>query len=109
MVVALLQLGRRTTNDIKLPGTGTQQASDLLRREFPPEQNSASPIVFHVFHGKLTDAGNRRAMEASLERMARQPHVYSVISPFSQAGAAAISAIVAGRRPGPTERERHGS
>ena len=56
--------GRRTTNDITLPGTDFQRATDLLADEFPPQQNGQSPIVFHTARGKLTDAAAKRAVEA---------------------------------------------
>ena len=80
----VLHYGARTTNDIRLPGTGTQQASDLLGREFPPQQNGASPLVFHVSHGKLTDPANKAAIVASLHTIAAMPDVHSVLSPFAR-------------------------
>ena len=56
-------LGARTSNDITLPGTETQAATDFLAREFPPQQNGQSPVVFHAAAGTLLDpaaeAGHR--------------------------------------------------
>ena len=40
--------GADTSNDLTLPGTGSQAAKDLLADEFPPQQNGANPIVFDV-------------------------------------------------------------
>jgi uncharacterized membrane protein YdfJ with MMPL/SSD domain len=79
-------LGAQTSNDIRLPGTETQAATDFLAREFPPQQNGQSPVVFHAPHGKLTDPAARRAVEASVQRMAALPEVYSVESPFVRGG-----------------------
>ena len=84
--------GRRTTNDITLPGTDFQRATDLLADEFPPQQNGQSPIVFRAARGKLTDAAAKRAVEASLEQIARTNHVAGVISPFSPVGKRLMSA-----------------
>ena len=84
--------GMRTNNDIRLPGTGAQAASDLLKREFAPQQNGLSPIVFRTAHGKLTDPARRRAVEASVAAMRRTADVSAVISPFSPAGASFLSA-----------------
>lgn len=53
------QFGSLTSNDQSLPGTQSQQASDLLAAYFPPQQNGSSPIVFHVSKGKITDKGNK--------------------------------------------------
>ena len=53
--VGVARFGMVTTNDIRLPGTGYQASADMLSREFPPQQNGASPLVFHVESGKLTD------------------------------------------------------
>jgi RND superfamily putative drug exporter len=52
-VVVLVRLvvwgvGAETGNDLSLPGTESQQATDLLGSRFPPQQNGSSPIVFHV-------------------------------------------------------------
>ena len=88
----VLYFGARTNNDIRLPGTGAQKASNLLRQEFPPQQNGQSPLVFHVARGKLTDAVERRAIDASLSDIAKTPGVASVISPFSPAGRSFVSA-----------------
>jgi RND superfamily putative drug exporter len=43
-----LALGARTSNDIRLPGTETQSATDFLARDFAPQQNGQSPVVFHT-------------------------------------------------------------
>ncbi|HZL65521.1 MAG TPA: MMPL family transporter [Thermoleophilia bacterium] len=92
VVAGVLAFGMRTNNDIRLPGTGAQHASDLLRREFPPQQNGLSPIVFRAARGKLTDPAQKRAVEASVAAMKRTASVSAVISPFSPAGKSFLSA-----------------
>jgi uncharacterized membrane protein YdfJ with MMPL/SSD domain len=79
-----LLLGARTSNDIRLPGTETQQATDFLAREFPPQQNGQSAVVFRVDYGALTDPPARRAVRESVRRMEAVPHVTSVTSPFDR-------------------------
>ena len=54
--------GSQTNNDLRLPGTGSQSAKDLLQEKFPPQQNGANPIVFDVSKGKLTDQANKQAI-----------------------------------------------
>ena len=85
------RFGMVTTNDIRLPGTGYQASADMLRREFPPQQNGASPLVFHVESGKLTDPVNKKAIEDALKAVKAMPETYSVISPFSRAGESFMS------------------
>jgi hypothetical protein len=65
VVQLLVQFGgAETSNDLSLPGTESQQATDLLAGRFPPQQNGSSPIVFHVTSGKITDTANKQAVES---------------------------------------------
>jgi uncharacterized membrane protein YdfJ with MMPL/SSD domain len=89
--VLVLQIGTDTNDNVTLPGTDSQAAADLLADEFPPQQNGSSPIVFYAPQGKVTDAQNRQAIEASFQAIKKVPHVYSATDPFSQQGAAQIS------------------
>ena len=77
-------LGARTSNDIRLPGTETQAATDFLAKEFPPQQNGQSPVVFHAAEGSLLDPAAKRAVQESVRRMRAVPHVTSVTSPFAR-------------------------
>src|SRR6478735_1993741 len=52
--LAVSSVGAQTNNDLSLPGTGSQDAKDLLEEQFPPQQNGVSPIVFHVTTGGLS-------------------------------------------------------
>jgi ABC-2 type transport system permease protein len=45
--VIVSQVGAATTNDLQLPGTDSQRATDVLAAHFPPQQNGKSPIVFY--------------------------------------------------------------
>ena len=91
VAAGVFHYGRKTTNDITLPGTGYQASADMLRHEFPPQQNGASPIVFHVGNGKLSDPANKQAIEQALTSIKAMPEVYSVMSPFSRGGDAFMS------------------
>jgi putative drug exporter of the RND superfamily len=82
--VSWITFGARTSNDIRLPGTETQAATDFLTKEFPPQQNGQSPVVFHVATGTLEDPAVKRAVEASVRRIAGTAHVESVTSPYTK-------------------------
>ena len=91
-LVALVgSIGAKTTNDLSLPGTDSQAATDVLADKFPPQQNGKSPIVFRVQSGKLSDPDNKDAVNKSAAALAKYPHVVSAPSPFSQKGASQLS------------------
>jgi uncharacterized membrane protein YdfJ with MMPL/SSD domain len=73
VVVQLLvgRVGAETSNDLSLPGTESQQATDLLADRFPPQQNGSSPVVFHVTKGKITDSANKQAVESSYKALSK--------------------------------------
>lgn len=83
---AVRTFGSETNNDLALPGTGSQQVKDLLTDRFPPQQNGANPIVFHVETGKLTDEANKAAVKASVQAIRASDHVASVTNPLSNTG-----------------------
>ena len=81
--------GAQTDNDLSLPGTDSQAATDVLAARFPPQQNGTSPIVFHAESGSLTDAAHKPAMKQAVAGLRRADAVYSVISPVSSKGVSA--------------------
>jgi RND superfamily putative drug exporter len=83
-------VGDRAANNLTLPGTGTQQAVDLLRSHFPAQAGDADQIVFRARSGTLTSIVDRAVIATMLDRVARMPHVVGVISPYA-AGQRAIS------------------
>jgi uncharacterized membrane protein YdfJ with MMPL/SSD domain len=83
---AVRVFGTQTSNDLDLPGTGSQELQDLLAERFPPQQNGTSPIVFHVATGKLTDKSNADAVTSSVKALKKAPHVHSVTNPVSSDG-----------------------
>jgi uncharacterized membrane protein YdfJ with MMPL/SSD domain len=86
-----LGVGAETSNDLSLPGTESQQATDLLTSRFPPQQNGSSPVVFHVTRGKITDPANKQAVESSYKALAKAPHVASAPDPFANAASGLVS------------------
>ena len=91
LVVVSHRMGDNTNDNLSLPGTGSQQATDLLRESFPVQANGVSPIVLHAKHGKLTDARYVKAVNAAAEDVAKAPHVASVVNPLTPQGATALS------------------
>jgi uncharacterized membrane protein YdfJ with MMPL/SSD domain len=91
VVLLVRTFGSNTSDNLELPGTDSQAATDLLAERFPPQQNGSSPIVFHVATGAVTDSTNKQAIEDSHQAIVKLPHVASATDPFSQQGASQIS------------------
>ena len=85
------RLGDSTSDNLTLPGTGSQQATDALSKSFPDQANGSSPIVLHVSHGKLTDDKYASAVNQAAADVAKAPDVASVINPLTSQGASALS------------------
>ena len=85
-------LGRSYTIQYSLPGTGSQNATDLLRRDFPAQSGDIDEIVFRVAHGTIDSAGVEAAIEPLLAKAATLRHVSDVISPYSPRGAVQVAA-----------------
>jgi uncharacterized membrane protein YdfJ with MMPL/SSD domain len=84
-------IGGNTSNNLDLPGTGSQEVSDLLAERFPPQQNGKNPIVFRVREGRVTDDAAKQAIQASRRAIIALPHVVSAPSPYGQKGASQIA------------------
>jgi RND superfamily putative drug exporter len=76
-------VGKKTASSFTLPGTGSQQAVNLLQSKFPSQAGDADQIVFQAKTGKLTDAADRAAIGAVLTRVSQLPHVTAVVSPYA--------------------------
>ncbi len=91
LVVVSQRLGEQTNDDLSLPGTNSQRASDTLAQSFPGQANGSSPIVLHAIKGTLAEPKNATAVEEAAKSVSKAPHVASVVSPLSPAGAGALS------------------
>jgi RND superfamily putative drug exporter len=85
------RLGDNTNDNLKLPGTDSQRATDALGKSFPDQANGSSPIVLHVKSGKLTDSKHSGAVNEAATDVAKAPYVASVVNPLTPQGAAALS------------------
>ncbi len=91
-VVAVSQrMGDNTSDDLSLPGTGSQHATDRLQGPFPVQANGTSPIVLHARHGQLTDSKYSSAVNTAASDLAKTPNVRSVVNPLTPQGASALS------------------
>jgi uncharacterized membrane protein YdfJ with MMPL/SSD domain len=86
----VMLVGAETDNEIDLPGTDSQTATDVLAARFPPQQNGTSPIVFYTSQPDgLLAQKQKAAVKGAVQAMRHVDHVYSVLSPVSSKGQAA--------------------
>jgi RND superfamily putative drug exporter len=91
LVAVSHRLGDNTNDNLSLPGTDSQQATDTLAKSFPDQANGTSPIVLHAHSGKLTESKYSAAVDEAAADVAKAPNVASVVNPLTPAGASALS------------------
>ncbi len=85
------RMGDNTNDNLSLPGTDSQHATDALKSSFPTQANGTSPIVLHAPSGKLTDSKYASAVNTAAADVAKAPNVASVVNPLTPQGASALS------------------
>jgi putative drug exporter of the RND superfamily len=91
LVVVSHRLGDNTNDNLSLPGTDSQQATNTLKHGFPAQANGTSPIVLHTSKGKLTDPNYSQAVNQAASDLAKAPNVAGVVNPLTPQGAGALS------------------
>jgi RND superfamily putative drug exporter len=91
LVAVSHRLGDNTNDNLSLPGTNSQKATDALQKSFPAQANGVSPIVLHAKSGKLTDSKYANAVNEAAADVAKAPYVASVVSPLTSQGASQLS------------------
>ena len=85
------QMGDTTNNNLSLPGTGSQNATDTLAKPFPTQSYGSSPIVIHTKTGKLTDSKYASAINTASSDVGKAANVASVVNPLTSQGASQLS------------------
>ncbi|HEY2436991.1 MAG TPA: MMPL family transporter, partial [Solirubrobacteraceae bacterium] len=91
LVAVSHQTGDNTNNNLSLPGTGSQSATNALAGPFPDQSNGTSPIVIHTNSGKLTDSKYANAINTASADVAKAANVASAVNPLTQQGASQLS------------------
>jgi RND superfamily putative drug exporter len=84
-------LGDNTNDNLSLPGTDSQHATNVLKSSFPDQANGTSPIVLHAKSGKLTDQNNANAVNQAASNLSKNKDVAAVVNPLTPQGASALS------------------
>ncbi|MGH8982309.1 MAG: MMPL family transporter, partial [Acidimicrobiia bacterium] len=89
-VAADVVAGGETSNSFSLPGTESQDATDILEKEFPDAAGSQALIVFKATGGASVTAQESQ-VEQALAEAAKLPHVSSASDPFLPAPYSTVS------------------
>ncbi len=90
--VAISQrMGDNLSDNLSLPGTGSDHATNLLQKPFPAQANGTSPIIVHAKSGKLTSSKYKDAVNTAASDLKKNQYVTSVINPLTPEGASALS------------------
>ncbi len=84
-------VGRHYATNFTLPGTQSQRVADLLNSEFKAQSGDVDTIVFRYANGRYDAPAARSAIESLLAKVAHDPAVVSVVSPYSSQGAVQVS------------------
>ncbi len=84
--------GENTSDNLTLPGTDSQRATDVLNDRFPEQANGSVPIVLEAPSGKTLDAGSQKTAVENVEKALKDDSAVSdVVSPLSSSGGAQLS------------------
>src|SRR4051794_29131578 len=91
LAVAARGTGQQTSDDLALPGTDSQRATDILAGRFPDQANGTNPITLKVPKGQqLTDDKYKSAIDGVVKAYGSDPAVQKVVSPVTSAGASQL-------------------
>jgi RND superfamily putative drug exporter len=90
LVLIANSAGRPENDNVTLPGTGSQSATDLLDKYLPEQANGSVPIVLES-STSLAEGQNKQAVDDTVKSLSQNQYVQSVVSPFSEQGAADIT------------------
>jgi putative drug exporter of the RND superfamily len=84
-------IGENTNDNLSLPGTNSQKATDTLAKSFPDQANGTSPIVLHAKSGKLTDSQYSNSVNTAVSDVSKAPYVASATNPLSPQASSTLS------------------
>jgi RND superfamily putative drug exporter len=91
LVAVSHRIGDNTNDNLTLPGSNSQKATDTLQKSFPVQANGVSPIVLHAGSGKLTDSKYANAINEAAADVAKTRYVASVVNPLTSQGASQLN------------------
>jgi RND superfamily putative drug exporter len=83
--VAARSVGPDLSDNLTLPGTDSQRATDLLTAKFPSQANGTNPVVLRAPSGAtLTDSKYKKPIDDAVAAFKKDPDVRDATSPLDQ-------------------------
>jgi uncharacterized membrane protein YdfJ with MMPL/SSD domain len=80
-------VGMDTNDDLTLPGTDSQAATNLLSDEFPDQANGSVPIALRAPEGqKLSDLKYKKPIQRVVKAYSKDPAISQATGPFGEQG-----------------------
>ena len=88
VVIVAKTVGQETNDNLTLPGTDSQAATNLLSDKFPDQANGSVPIALRAPEGhKLSDLKYKKPIQRVVKAYSKDPQVTKVTGPFDKQGA----------------------
>ena len=88
VVIVAKTVGQETNDNLTLPGTDSQAATNLLSDKFPDQANGSVPIALKAPEGhKLSDPKYKKPIQRVVKAYSKDPQVTKATGPFSEQGA----------------------
>jgi putative drug exporter of the RND superfamily len=82
MTVVSHSIGRDTSDNLSIPGSGANAAKNILNDSLPQQANGTNPVVFKANKGTLDSGANKQAVDQTVDSLKKAPHVSKVVSPY---------------------------
>ena len=84
--------GPDVSDNLTLPGTDSQAATDVLSKRFPAQANGTNPVVLRAPAGaKITASRYRQPIDDTVAALRKDPDVRKAVSPLAGAGSAFLA------------------
>ena len=84
--------GTDVNDNVTLPGTGSQDATDLLSERFPSQANGTNPVVLTAPKGEtITASKYKKPIDDTVKAFKADPDVRSATSPLSKDGSSLVA------------------
>src|SRR5918996_327715 len=85
-------LGPEVNDNLTLPGTDSQAATDLLEQRFPSQANGTNPVVLTAPAGsEITASKYKQPIDDTVSALKQDPDVRSATSPLSSGGSGLLA------------------
>jgi RND superfamily putative drug exporter len=92
LAIAARSVGPDVNDNLTLPGSDSQKATDLLSARFSSQANGTNPVVLEAPKGaKLTDSKFKQPVDDTIAAFKKDPDVRDATSPLSSQGKALLA------------------